>query len=206
MALASVGAGNTQEAKHSSFTIHQIAEHLGLGGGNWEASFDEKCFIGFIITETSSDGVSTKSYYWSVKASKKHEFHFMHHVTSSTSPDEHHNTTLSSTQIGEWTEEGSTGIRISGGGGVTCDTNLPSLGKREQRIMQNNFRPKIDEPTLLYSGSSDQTKQAIQLDVIFVVDKKEAEAAGAAQPATKPTDEPSVENQPSPPTSKDGPR
>jgi len=206
MALAPVGVGSTQEAKHSSFTIDQIAEHLGLGGGNWEASFDEKCFLGFIITETSSDGVSTKKYYWSLEASKKHEFHFMHHVASSTSGDEHHNITLSSTQIGEWTEKGSTGIRISGGGGFICDTNLPSLGKREQRIMQNNFRPKIDEPTLLYSWTSDQTKQAIQVDVIFVVDKKEPEALGAGQPATKPADKPAVKDQPSTPTPNDVPR
>lgn len=177
-------ADEKKRAEHSDFTLEQLAEHLGLTGGNWTVSFDEKLFCGFVITETSDDGTATKKHFWSVDASKSHQFRYMHHIAEPEDERENrrrgdlHKLSWWSLQEGEWQPSDESGVskkeQSSGGSGLTYQVELPSFaGRTVYRNSSLGITP--ESPELLYSWSSTETERTFMLEVIFTRDTEKAE-------------------------------
>jgi hypothetical protein len=183
-----VSTSVAQEAKHSTFTPKQIAEHLGLLGGNWIVSFDEKQFCGFVLTETSEGGVTEKKYYWSSESSKNHQFFFKHDIEKELQRSTLHRVKFSSVQEGDWTagKDSAARWKTSGGSGMTYNANLPSGGGSRTQFRNNSVKIKPDLPELLYSWNSEETKRAFKLEILFTEDTAKAEQGGADQPAIAP--------------------
>ena len=201
LTIASSYADDRQRAEHSTFTPEQLAEHLGLTGGNWTVSFDEKLFCGFIVTETSDDGALTKKYFWSSDASQNHQFHFMHHVENKDGRGDSHKVSFSSVQEGEWKSEGENDRsrwKVSGGSGTGYNTVLPSGGGSRTRFRNNSVKITPESPELLYSWSSTETKRAFLLEIVFAQNPKKAEQDGADQPATAPESRRKGDSEPQP--------
>ena len=178
LAVSFIHADEKKRAEHSTFTPKQLAEHLGLLGGNWTVSFDEKLFCGFIITETSNDGVVTKKYFWSSDASQNHQFYFMHHIESKDRRGDSHNVSFSSVQEGEWKsedEDNRSRWKISGGSGTGYNTMLPSGGGSRTKFRNNSVKISPESPELLYSWTSTETKRAFLLEIVFTKSTKKAE-------------------------------
>ncbi len=165
---------NDGKAIHSPFTIEQITEHLGLEGGNWSVEFEKPCFLGFMMTKTDDGGSVTRNFYWSSKASRAHEFHFMHQIIPGAGTDNDHELKFSSEQKDEWNEEGAVRWKVSGGSGLTYRVSLPSAG--EQQIMDGgDIKLQINEPALLFSWGGTETQRVFRLDVVAATTKEEAE-------------------------------
>lgn len=168
-----VGAAKDGAAIHSAFTLEQIADHLGLKGGNWTVEFGESCFLGFMITETGSEGIVKRKIFWSAKTAKAHEFHFLHHISSSSGTEHTHELKFSSEQLDEWKEEGAVRWKVSSGSGLTYTVSLPQTG--EQQEMDGDMHLKINEPMLLFSWGGTETQRAFGLHVLAARAKEEAE-------------------------------
>ncbi len=171
-------ADDKQHAEHAPFTPEQIAEHLGLAGGNWTVSFDEKLYCGFIISETSDDGILTKEYYWSSDASQNHQFHFMHHIESKNQRSESHSVSFSSLQEGEWqpsSESKTSKSKISFGKGIRYKTTLPNGGASTAQYRDNSVKITPEAPEILYRWESQKTKRTFSLEIIFTKNTSKAE-------------------------------
>ena len=165
-----------EPAKHSGFTIQQIAEHLGLKGGNWSVKFNEKCYAGFIITDITAAGEKKQFTYWSKDAAFQHEFHFMEHVQDDgTRNDKFHEIDFSSRQIGEPEVEqigiGELTTQFSFGIGMTYSMLLPRSGMHAHQT--NDVEAKIGEPTMLYEFTTTGSKREFRLEIIFATTKPE---------------------------------
>ncbi|MEM1294228.1 MAG: hypothetical protein AAGH89_02615 [Verrucomicrobiota bacterium] len=165
--------GKDGRAIHSSFTIEQVIDHLGLKGGNWSVEFGEACFLGFMITETGSKGIVKRKIYWSSKTAKAHQFHFLHHISSSSETENTHELEFSSMQMDEWKEESAVRWKVSSGSGLTYNVSLPQAG--EQQEMDGDMQLKINEPMLLFSWGGTETQRAFGLHVLAARNKEEAE-------------------------------
>jgi len=169
-----------QNAKYAGFTNKQIAEHLGLSGGNWLVSFDQKLFCGFVITDTSKNGVETKKYIWSSEASKEHKFDFIHDVEHRTNSSlDIHEIKFSSFQRGDWNvDEGNENAKwqVSGGSGLTYNSHLPNDAESIRRVRNNQVEIKPELLEELFSWSSKETKRAFSLDIVFTSDTEKFEA------------------------------
>jgi len=63
------------------FTTDQIAEHLGIKGGNYPAKFKIPCYCGFKIIDNTQD-VPVSTTFWSENKSDTHIFTFKHSTTT----------------------------------------------------------------------------------------------------------------------------
>lgn len=174
------------QADYSAFTAEQLAQYLGLQGGNWAVEFDEELFCGFVITETTEGGEVTKKYHWSRNASKNHEVHLIHEIEGSDDTFEIHKISCTSSQKGEWKPidptDPSKGKVYRGGGWSSkyYQFMLPIYDNREQSTA-GSVGVTPESPNRLYKWTSKKTKQALIVEIVFAKDTEKVEQAGAVQ-------------------------
>ncbi len=104
---------------------------------------------------------------------------------------------------GAWQQFSVGYLRLKGGNEATF---VPILSLPD--LVDDEYTVRVDSGVLRI-GTKKTKKKVLALHLIDIcpaVITTEVEQAGAAQPATKPADRPPVKDQPSTPTSKDGPR
>ena len=199
LATALCHAGEKHVAKHSQFSADQLVEYLELIGGNWDAEFDEDCYVAFVFSSTAKDGKAEKDYYWSTDPSKHHKILFMHDISGEVQRGRQviHRMRMHTTQIGVW-KELVNGVRTKStiGGGHTRNEIVPDSGSSRYAIKDLQFT--IGDPVQIYTWKCADSLSRFTVELLFATNKNKAEQDGADQPATAPESKSEGKEKPKP--------
>jgi hypothetical protein len=191
----SVGhAEGTILLKYSPVTADQLARSKTTEayGGNWTVQLPDAYYLGLVFTRISAMKVISKEYLWNRQIAADHNLHYSFHL-------DHGENGLRLKSLIGFTRLVSDG---SDSEWISRIAQLPKAGNFGKRC-SGAIEFKIDTPARLCSWESHDTEDTFTIDVIFTKDSKfvtmtssedvqsqrstkEAQQAGAGQPATRP--------------------
>jgi hypothetical protein len=157
--------GSPGAAAHAPLDTEQIAGREKVSGGNWKVSFAEDRHLGFVVIRHLKGQEQERSFHWSDKPSRDHQFHYDHHHTG-----EAHQLSFSAAG------DGSSKMTYRYG---------DSSFSRSQRLLQTNVQftqgtrrtgRSLRGPVTMYALHSDG-RPTFVLQVVFVKNTTTAEKA-----------------------------